>query len=112
MFNKDNNFWLGNSFLNSTKLNTADTIKVFKPIAIILNQSRGNIKSDYFFYKMKTRSYYKEFKENAKGKIYNMPELYYKNLFDTSENGKTYFLLKDPDDNSSVLTPDQRKFLK
>jgi hypothetical protein len=105
---------LNRQFLNSTKLNTSDTIELFKPIKRALDSTRYNIHSEYFNYKMAVVDRYKKFKASnglASNKFFNMSEYDYKNLFDTSENGKKYFLLKDPKSDTS-LTPAQREFLE
>lgn len=105
---------LNRQFLNSTKLNSADTIKIIQPIKRELDRTRYNIRSKFFTYKMNTRNKYSEFKKNssiASNRFINMSELDYKNLFDNSENGKKYFLLKDPK-SDKTLTPKQKEFLE
>lgn len=103
---------LNRQFLNSTKLNTADTITLIKPIKQALDSTRFNIRSDFFDYKMSTIDHYKKFKNTVtSNKFVNLSEFDYKNLFDTSENGKKYFLLKDPKTDES-LTPRQKEFLE
>ena len=103
---------ISRQLFNSTKLNTADTIALIKPIKQALDSTRYNIKSRYHNYKTKVRPNYKEFKTGVyANRFTNLSEMEYKNLFDTSENGKKYFLLKDPK-TDTTLNDDQRKFLE
>lgn len=105
---------LNRQLLNSTKLNTSDTISMFKPIKQALDSTRYNIRSRFFDYKMSVIDRYKKFKSNssvASNRYINLSEYDYKNLFDTSENGKKYFLLKDPKTDKS-LTSAQKEFLE
>lgn len=88
------------TLLNSTMLNSVDTIPMIIPIAGKISKGNRIVSSMYNAYKVKDRAVTDKFyKENgnrlAANSIVNMHEVTFSNLFDKSENGKTKMLLKD-----------------
>ena len=107
--------WVGNfdrRFLNSLKLNTADTIELYEPIKQALNKTRYNIRARYTHYKNHARDPYIAFKKGSvsSNKFVNLSEVEYSKLVDNSEQGKKEFRFKDPE-TDATLTQNQKTFL-
>lgn len=103
------------TLFNSTQLNTLDTIAIIQPIYKKLFTANQQLRTRYYAYKTKDREWVDKFKESRanilSGTIANTYEGIYKNLLDTSENGKKYFLFKDYRFDSS-LSSEEKTFLK
>lgn len=100
---------------NSTLFNTQDTIPIVKAIYNKIEDAGLKLKNRYYTYKTLDRQHTDKFKQSANSlyanNVVNRYEVAYRNLFDTSERGKTKFLLKDYRTDTS-LNASERAYLK
>lgn len=76
------------TFLNSTLLNTKDTIPIISSIYDRITEANTKIRTEFEAYKVRDRRTTNKFKDSSKGlrnnNFVNNSEVIYKNLFDTS----------------------------
>ena len=103
------------TLFNSTSFNTQDTIPIARQIYIMFEDAGLKLKNQYYTYKTLDRQHTDKFKNSANrlstNNIVNRYEIAYRNLFNTSENGRKNFLLKDYRTDTS-LNKDERAYLK
>lgn len=102
-------------FLNSTLLNTADSIPIVKVLYEMFEDAANKLRNRYYAYKTADRTIVDKFKARGNplytNRIANRYDVVYKNLFDTSERGKAKLLLKDYR-TDTTLNKEEREFLK
>lgn len=104
------------TLLNSTQLNTLDTVPVIKNISDKIFQTNRVITSKYTAYKNRDRRITNEFYSNngnplLSNKLLNNYEIAFTNLFDKSERGRKRMLLKDYRTDTSLNTA-EKKYLE
>lgn len=105
------------SLFNGTYLNTIDTIPIVRSIAARLSVTNRNITNRYEQYKnkdrIKTNKFYKDIGQGLIGKsVLNNATVLFKNLLDSSDEGKKHFRVKNPWDMKNDLNPAEREYLK